>query len=87
MCEHGEIVVTMRARHAAFVRGAAITSEGVDISEPTKRVVPRRLSRPAARDEVLRLGVDVKTEFVIEVGVDVAPPEAEIPAPHRRRHR
>jgi hypothetical protein len=76
----------MRARHAAFVRGAAITSEGVDISEPTKGVVPSRLSRPAARDEIFHFGADVKTEFLIEVGVDVAPPEAEIPAPRRGRH-
>jgi hypothetical protein len=29
----------------------------------------------------------VETEFRIEVGVDVAPPKAEIPAPRWGRHR
>jgi hypothetical protein len=86
LCEHGEILLALRASHAAFVRGATITSERVYISEPTKRFVPRCLGRPAARDEVFHLGVHVKAEFLIEVGVDVTPPEAEIPAPRRRRH-
>ena len=76
----------MRASHAAFIHGATLSPERVYIPEPPKRFLSRRLSRPAARDEVFHFRVHVKTEFVVEVAVDVASPEAENPPPRRRRH-
>ncbi len=35
---------------------------------------------------IRRFRVQVEAELLVEVGVDVAPPEAQVPAPHRDRH-
>src|SRR5207245_1654491 len=85
--QHDEILLAVLASRAAFVRRAAVAAVLLHVAEAAQRFLARGRGGPSARDEVLHFGVDVKAEFLIEIGVDVAPPEAQVPAPYGSRHR
>src|SRR5438132_13845040 len=84
---HDEILLAMLASRAAFVRGAAVAAVLLHVAEASQRFVARGRGGPSARGEVLHFRVHVEAELRVEVRVDVARPEAQVPAPRRDMHR
>ena len=77
----------MLASRAAFVRGAAVAAVLLHVTEAAQRFLARGRGGPSARGEVLHFRVHVEAELVVEVGVDVARPELQVPARRRDMHR
>src|SRR3989475_8532673 len=77
----------MLASRAAFVRRAAVAAVLLHVTEAAQRFLARGRGGPSARGEVLHFRVHVEAELLVEVGVDVARPEAQVPAPRRDMHR
>ena len=63
------------------VVSAQVGAELRDVSESLRRQSPRVLGRVARGDVVTDAGLDVESELVVDVAVDVGSPEAEVSAP------
>jgi hypothetical protein len=75
------MLLSSLAFRATLVRRAAVSPRKIHVAKAPQRFLARGIGRESARNQLLHLRIEVKPEFLVEIGVDVASPEAEISAP------
>src|SRR5262245_53895344 len=63
---------------------AQCAANALNVTEPLDRSAPSVVCWEPTRLVVARAHLEVEPQLVVDVGVDVGPPEAEVAAPHRR---
>ena len=77
------MLLALLALPPTLVRGTAMTPRKFHITKAAQRFSSRGIGGESTGDELVHFRLEVKAELVIEVALDVAPPEAEIPSPQR----
>jgi hypothetical protein len=71
----------VRLRGVPFIHRAEHAACALDVAEFSQRAGASGRRVESVVDQLLRARVDVKRDFVVDVRLDVGPPEAEIPVP------